>query len=201
MLSFKWKIYTCYSTAQQLKPHGISSINPSSTIHPTAIVGKDVIVGKNVKIGPYCYIRDNVILDDDVFLGYGIEISNSVILCGTQIHHSAFIGNSVIGEDCNLGAWFVTSTRRLDSKDNVIKVEEKTIKSMRRHHGAILGDGVEVGVLVCTMPGATVGHSSIIFPNSILSDEISPNSQGYFIPKWAISSFQNRYFYKFKKND
>ena len=102
--------------AQQLKSHGISSINPSSTIHPTAIVGKDVIVGKNVKIGPYCYIRDNVILDDDVFLGYGIEISNSVILCGTQIHHSAFIGNSVIGEDCNLGAWFVTSTRRLVSR-------------------------------------------------------------------------------------
>jgi bifunctional UDP-N-acetylglucosamine pyrophosphorylase/glucosamine-1-phosphate N-acetyltransferase len=171
---------------EQCQAKGMPIVHPSVTIHPTAIVEPTVILGDNVVIGPFCYVRDYVVLEDDVLLGYNIEISNAVILRRTQIHHSAFIGNSMIGESCNLGSWFVTSTRNLGQPTvGEIDLGEDTFISARRHHGAAIGDGVEVGVHVCTMPGATIGHSSQIFPTSIVGGALPPESRGFFKPSWA----------------
>lgn len=62
-------------------------------------------------IGPNCYIRPHTSIGKNVRIGNACEIKNSVIMDKTHIGHLSYVGNSVIGEDCNLGAG--TTVRQL----------------------------------------------------------------------------------------
>lgn len=61
-------------------------------IHPTAVIHPSAKLGPNVSIGARCLV------------GHGVRIRDAIILDNVEIHHDAFIMNSVIG--CNLNLIF-----------------------------------------------------------------------------------------------
>lgn len=75
-------------------------------------------VGKNCTIGPFAHLRPNCKLFDDVKIGNFVEIKNSEIGKGTKVSHLAYVGDSVVGKDCNIGcgAIFVNYNGRNKSK-------------------------------------------------------------------------------------
>ena len=92
---------------------------------------------------------------------------------GTKIPHHNFVGDSVIGEECNFGAGTKIANLRLDKQD----IEAAGIDTKRRKLGAIIGDKVDTGINACINVGSVIGNDTRIGPRAIVSGVISPNSK------------------------
>jgi UDP-N-acetylglucosamine diphosphorylase/glucosamine-1-phosphate N-acetyltransferase len=95
----------------------------------------------------------------------GGEINNSVLLANSNKAHDGFLGNSVIGEWCNLGA----DTNNSNLKNNYAKVKiwnypsGTYIDSGRQFCGLIMGDHSKCGINTMFNTGTVVGVSANIF--------------------------------------
>ena len=61
-------------------------------------------IGKQISIGPMARIRPGTVLGDGCKIGNFVETKNAVIGEGSKANHLAYIGDAVIGVDCNIGA-------------------------------------------------------------------------------------------------
>lgn len=160
-------------------------IHESAFVHETALVEQGSIIDEEAYIGPNCYVKAFSYVGKGCKLGCCVEVSAAILLDNTKIAHKACITNSVIGRNCNLGYGFVTASRNLVSDNIKIQFDKnRIIYSDKKHHGSVVGDYVETGVMVSVMPGASIGNNSILFPNSCISGFLPENSKGFYLPKW-----------------
>ena len=92
---------------------------------------------------------------------------------GSKIPHHNYVGDSIIGEECNLGAGTKIANLKLDKKDIVIG----TVDTKRRKIGTIMGDRVETGINVSINVGCLIGDNTHIGPGAIASGIIEPGSK------------------------
>ena len=91
----------------------------------------------------------------------------------SKIPHHNYIGDSVIGEECNLGSGTKIANLRLDKKD----ITADSINTKRRKLGAILGDSVQTGINANINVGSLIGDHSFIGPGATASGVVLANSQ------------------------
>lgn len=95
----------------------------------------------------------------------GGEINNSVITAYSNKGHDGFLGNSVLGEWCNIGA----DTNNSNLKNNYAEVKlwnykkKGFIKSGLQFCGLIMGDHSKCGINTMFNTGTVVGVSANIF--------------------------------------
>ena len=136
-----------------------------------------VIIGENCKIGPNCYIRPYTSIGDGCHIGNATEIKNTVLFEKSNCPHQNYVGDSVIGSHCNLGAGTKIANLRLDKKEIKVTVGEKKIQSNRRKLGCIMGDEVQTGINAQINPGTIIGSNSFIGPGSLASGTIHQKSR------------------------
>jgi UDP-N-acetylglucosamine diphosphorylase/glucosamine-1-phosphate N-acetyltransferase len=99
------------------------------------------------------------------FSKVGGEINNSVIQGYSNKGHDGFLGNSIIGEWCNLGA--DTNNSNLKNNYGNVKVwnypEKGFVDSERQFLGLIMGDHSKCGINTMFNTGTTIGIASNIF--------------------------------------
>jgi bifunctional UDP-N-acetylglucosamine pyrophosphorylase/glucosamine-1-phosphate N-acetyltransferase len=134
-------------------------------------------VGKRCHVGPNSYLRPYSTLGDDVKVGAGCEVKNSIVMRNTRIPHLSYVGDSVIGEDCSLGAGTITANLRFDEAEINSKVRGSWVNSRRKKLGAILGDGVRTGINVSIFPGVKIGRGSWIGPGAIVNGDVPSNAR------------------------
>lgn len=99
------------------------------------------------------------------FSKIGGEVNNSVITGYSSKAHDGFLGNSVLGEWCNLGA----DTNNSNLKNNYLEVkswnysQEHFIKTGLQFSGLIMGDHSKCGINTMFNTGTVVGVSANIF--------------------------------------
>jgi UDP-N-acetylglucosamine diphosphorylase/glucosamine-1-phosphate N-acetyltransferase len=95
----------------------------------------------------------------------GGEISNSVIQANSNKAHDGFLGNSLIGEWCNLGA--DTNNSNLKNNYGNVKIwsyaEDKFINTGLTFCGLIMGDHSKCGINTMFNTGTVVGVFANIF--------------------------------------
>lgn len=131
-------------------------------------------IGKNTIVGNNALVRDYSVVGENVILGAYSEIKNSVIMEGSKMH-SGFVGDSVIGANCRIGANFCSANRRLDRAE--IKVDG--VNTGLSFLGVIMGSLVKCGIGVNTMPGVIIGRNSIIGPSTTVVKSIKENMRYY----------------------
>jgi bifunctional UDP-N-acetylglucosamine pyrophosphorylase/glucosamine-1-phosphate N-acetyltransferase len=94
-------------------------------------------------------------------------------MAGTKIPHLSYVGDSIIGENCNLGAGTKIANLKLDKQNITVD----NIDTKRRKLGAIFGDRVETGINASINVGTMVGNNSIIGPGALAHGVIAPNSK------------------------
>lgn len=122
----------------------------------------------------------------------GGEITNTIFFANSNKAHDGYLGNSVIGEWCNLGA----DTNSSNLKNNYSPVEiynyadKRSIETGQQFLGLIMGDHSKVGINTMFNTGTVVGVSSNIvgagFPNKHVpsfSWSISEKLRAYDIDK------------------
>lgn len=135
-----------------------------------------VILGKNCIIGPNSYLRPYTYLVENCKVGAASELKNTIMMSGSCAPHHNYVGDSIIGMNCNLGSGTKVANLRLDGK-NIKMVSRGTVyDSGRRKIGVIMGDNVKTGINAVINVGTTIGENSFIGPGSSASGNIAPGS-------------------------
>jgi len=152
---------------------GIVSIGRNTVLRSGSYIVGPVIIGDNCDIGPNCYIRPCTAIGDNCHIGSAVEIKNSLIMNNSKIPHHNYVGDSIIGEGCNLGAGTKIANLRLDNHNITVA----GIDTKRRKLGAIIGDRVETGINACINVGTMIGNNTHIGPGAVASGVILPDSR------------------------
>lgn len=119
-------------------------------------------------IGPYCKI--------------GGEINNVVVFGYSNKGHDGFLGNSVIGEWCNLGA--DTNSSNLKNDYGKVKIwsykDKKFINSDLQFLGIIMGDHSKTAINTQLNTGTVIGVAANIFRSGFLPNLVKSFSWGGF---------------------
>src|SRR5690606_37642860 len=140
-----------------------------------------IYIGKNAEIMEGSLVRGPFALCDDAILKMGTkiysnttigphsrvggEVNNSVIFGYSNKGHDGFLGNSVIGEWCNLGA----DTNNSNLKNNYAEVRlwdyetENFARTGLQFCGLMMGDHSKCGINTMFNTGTVVGVSANIF--------------------------------------
>ncbi|MCK5654307.1 MAG: NTP transferase domain-containing protein [Dehalococcoidia bacterium] len=152
---------------------GLVSVGKGTVVRANSYIVGPVVIGENCEIGPSCYIRPSTSIGDNCHIGSAVEVKNSIIMRDSKIPHHNYVGDSVIGEGCNLGAGTKIANLRLDKKE----IKAVGIDTGRHKLGAILGDGVQSGINACIDVGSLIGNDTYIGAGALASGVIAPNSR------------------------
>ncbi|MEW6222078.1 MAG: bifunctional sugar-1-phosphate nucleotidylyltransferase/acetyltransferase [Candidatus Hadarchaeota archaeon] len=133
-------------------------------------------IGKNCDIGPNCFVRQSTSIGDSVRIGNAVEVKNSIIMDHTNIGHLSYVGDSVVGSNCNLGAGTTIANLRLDEKPVKMEVGGKVVSSGRRKLGTIIADNVKTGINCTINVGVKIGPDSAVGPGTVVYEDILPNT-------------------------
>ena len=140
-----------------------------------------IYIGRNAEVMEGCHLRGPIALCEESKFNLGAkvygpttigphskvggEVNNLVIFGYTNKGHDGFVGNSVIGEWCNLGA----DTNSSNLKNNYASVKLWNYKSKRfvdtglQFAGLIMGDHSKTAINTQLNTGTVVGVAANIF--------------------------------------
>lgn len=156
--------------------HGPVHLGKGSIIRSGCYIQGPVFIGENCDVGPNTYLRPYACLCNDVNVGNAVEIKNSIIMDGTNVNHLSYVGDSVIGVNCNLGAGTNLANLRFDDKHVKVSVKDKRVDSGLRKLGAIFGDGVKTGINTSFNPGVKIGNGTFINAGCVIYEDIDSHS-------------------------
>ena len=151
---------------------GYVEVGEGSTLLPGVYIEGNVIIGKNCKIGPNCYIRGSSFIGDGCHVGQSVEIKNSLLMNGVSAGHLSYVGDSIIGENSNLGAGTITANFRHDGKNHRSEIAGNLIDTGRRKFGSIIGDDVHTGIHTSIYPGRKIWPHMSTLPGDIVQRDI-----------------------------
>lgn len=151
-------------------------IAETARIRSGAYIEGPTFIDEESDIGPNCYIRPYTSIGRKARIGNACEIKNSLIMDNTHIGHLSYVGDSIIGENCNLGAGTITANYRFDAGTIKMSVKDRIVNSGRTKLGVVLGDNVKTGINALFMPGVKVGANSWIGPNVVVHRDVPANT-------------------------
>ncbi|MDO8428855.1 MAG: hypothetical protein Q7S92_06620 [Candidatus Diapherotrites archaeon] len=131
----------------------------------------NVFIGRNSVIGPNAFLRKNVVIANDCHISNS-EIKNSIILAHSNVPHYSYVGDSVIGENVNLGAGTKIANLRFDDKTISVKLNGEKINSERRKLGACIGHNTKIGINASINCGIFISNNSKILPAELVKENI-----------------------------
>ena len=155
---------------------GRVTVAETARIRSGAYIEGPTFIDEGSDIGPNCFIRPCTSIGKNVRVGNACEVKNSIIMDGTHVGHLSYVGDSILGERCNLAAGTITANLRLDDGSVKMLVKGKVVDTGRRKLGAILGDNVKTGIHALLMPGVKVGENSWVGANLIVHSDLPANS-------------------------
>ena len=127
-----------------------ASVAAGSKIEPFSHIDSAVI-GERCRIGPYARLRPGAQLAEDVHIGNFVEVKASEIAAGSKANHLAYIGDTSIGRNVNVGAGTITCNydgvnkhRTLIEDDVFIGSDTQLVAPVTVRRGATIGAGTTI---------------------------------------------------------
>jgi len=155
---------------------GIVVVGKGTVIRSGTYIEGPVSIGCNSKIGPNCYIRAYTTIGSNCHVGNACEVKNSIIMDHSNVPHLNYVGDSIIGQNCNLGAGTTVANLRLDKNNIVITLNGKKIDTKRRKLGMVMGDNVQTGINSVINVGTMIGNNVFIGLGAVVKGEITPKT-------------------------
>jgi bifunctional UDP-N-acetylglucosamine pyrophosphorylase/glucosamine-1-phosphate N-acetyltransferase len=132
------------------------TVGDGTEIKPFTLV-EEAAIGAQARIGPYARIRPGTELDDEVHVGNFVEVKASRMGRGSKANHLAYVGDSTVGRDCNIGAGTITC-----NYDGAYK------------HRTVIEDDVHIGSDVQLIAPVTVGKGATVAAGATITDDVPP---------------------------
>ena len=108
-------------------------------------------IGANCRIGPYARVRPGTRLAEDVHIGNFVEVKASDIAGGSKANHLAYIGDTTVGRNVNVGAGTITCNYDGAYKHRTVIEDD-----------VFIGSDTQLVAPVTVRRGATIGAGSTI---------------------------------------
>lgn len=202
-------------------------VSDNAEIHSSVVLDSSsgpIIISDNVKIAPFCYLKGPLFIGEQTEIKAHTqltnssvhkncrisgEVSNSIVFDYSNKGHLGFIGHSIIGEWCNLGAG--TTNSNLKNNYGKIKVDlfGKTVKTDEIFLGLIMGDHSKTAIGTLFNTGTICGVFANIFEDISKQKNIKSFSWGGKSSEKVnldklletIPKYQSRRSIQFKEND
>lgn len=139
-------------------------IGEGSMVHENAEIIGPAVIGKNCVIGHASLLRENCLFGDNVHIGHGSEIKNSIFLNGSKVAHLNYTGDSLIGNKVNISGGAMVANYRLDKRSVGVHMGDQWVETGLEKFGAVIGDGSIIGVNAVLNPGTMLGKKTIVYP-------------------------------------
>ena len=117
-------------------------------------------IGDDSKVGPFAHIRGHAKLDGGNRVGNFVEIKNSHLARGAKSAHLAYLGDSTIGEDTNIGAGTITCN--FDGQ---------------RKNRTTIGKNVSIGSNTSIVAPRTIGDNALTGAGSVVTKDVAPGER------------------------
>ncbi len=141
-------------------------IGQGALVESGAMIKGPAIIGPRSEVRQGAYVRGAVMSLAGAVIGHATEAKNTLFLEGAKAGHFAYLGDSVLGLNVNLGAGTKLANLKMNDQPYVFKFEGQRFVVKRRKFGAIIGDDTETGCNTVTNPGTLFGPRTRILPNS-----------------------------------
>ena len=155
-----------------------TKIGKNVTIEPYVVISDKVSVGDNVRIlsfshlegvkiennvniGPYARLREGSHIDDSAKIGNFVETKKTKVGKESKAKHFAYLGDTDIGSDSNIGAGTITCN--YDGKDK---------------HQTKIGDNSFVGTNSSLVAPVTIGSNAYVAAGSVITKDVPDNALG-----------------------
>ncbi|MDK2987428.1 MAG: UDP-N-acetylglucosamine diphosphorylase / glucose-phosphate thymidylyltransferase [Methanothermococcus sp.] len=166
-------------------------IEEGATVKANSVIEGPAIIKKGAIVGPLAYIRPNTVLMENTFVGNSSEVKGSIIMKNTKIPHLSYVGDSIIGENCNFGCNTITANLRFDDKPVKVNIKGDKVESVRKL-GVVMGDNVKTGVQVSFMPGVKVGSNCWIGANCLIGEDVERGAFVYKKEEKVVKTLNSR---------
>ena len=126
------------------------------------VVADGADVGKAARVGPYAHLRPQAELAERVHIGNFVEVKKSRIGAGSKANHLAYVGDTTVGRDANIGAGTITC-----NYDGVNK------------HRTVIGDRVQIGSDTQLVAPVKVGAGAFIAAGSTITRDVAPDALAF----------------------
>lgn len=153
-------------------------------VHPQAVLEGRIYIAKGAQVGPAAYIqgpcyigpgsevrhaafiRGDVYVGAEAVVGHTTEVKSSIFMDQAKAGHFAYIGDSVLGRNVNLGAGTKLANLKLDRKPVKVRLPgcQKRISTGLKKFGAILGDESQTGCNSVLSPGSLLLPGTGVLP-------------------------------------
>jgi carbonic anhydrase/acetyltransferase-like protein (isoleucine patch superfamily) len=152
-------------------------LGAGSVVEPGALIQGPTIIGSNTEVRQGAYVRGKCIIGNSCVVGHTTEVKSSIMLNNAKAGHFAYLGDSILGNDTNLGAGTKLANLKIKPGTVSVRYGEGSIDTGLRKFGAILGDHVEIGCNAVTNPGSVLAKGCLVFPvTSVPSGYHEPRS-------------------------
>ncbi|MCY3822561.1 MAG: hypothetical protein OXG62_01685 [Nitrospinae bacterium] len=152
-------------------------------VEPGVVIKGPTVLCSDAEVRHGAYLRGGCLIGPDAIVGHATEVKNSAFLNGAHAGHFAYVGDSILGADSNLGAGVKLANLELRTEEEkktgvvkniVLRAEGEWIDTGLTKFGAVIGDDVEIGCNAVTSPGVLLGPGSWIAPSVTVSKGVYP---------------------------
>jgi UDP-N-acetylglucosamine diphosphorylase / glucose-1-phosphate thymidylyltransferase / UDP-N-acetylgalactosamine diphosphorylase / glucosamine-1-phosphate N-acetyltransferase / galactosamine-1-phosphate N-acetyltransferase len=135
-------------------------VERGAVIKAGAVLAGPCYIGHNCYVGNNVLVRSYASLGAASLIGYGVELKNCVLFGNCLIGRLSFIGDSVIGENVDIGSGTMTINENMDRTPITVDVRGEVVDSGLVKLGAFIGDDVKVGA------GNTLAAGTVLTPGT-----------------------------------
>lgn len=151
------------SLGQEVKIHPFVHIVDTQIGHRATILSSCVIegsrLGPDVRVGPFAHLRPGTVIKSGAHVGNFVEMKKTVFGCRSKAMHLSYLGDSIIGDEVNIGAGTITCNYDGHQKHQTI-IEK----------GAFIGSGTELVAPV------RIGQRAYVGAGSTITKDVSPEA-------------------------
>ncbi|CAG37652.1 acyltransferase [Desulfotalea psychrophila] len=151
------------------------SLGKGVLVETGAMIKSPTIIGDYCEIRQGAYLRGYCLAGAGCVLGHSTEIKHSIMLDGAKAGHFNYLGDSILGNNTNLGAGTKLANLRFLPGNVHILHDKKQIDSGLRKFGAIMGDDSQTGCNSVTSPGTVLGKKCMLMPNTTTKSGYHPD--------------------------
>jgi UDP-N-acetylglucosamine diphosphorylase/glucosamine-1-phosphate N-acetyltransferase len=154
------------------KVTGQVTIEKGALIRTGTVIEGPARIGEGAVIGPLAHIRASTCVGKRSTIGAFCEVKNSIIMDHTKIPHLSYIGDSIIGENCNLAAGTIVANLKLNDNTVRMRIKDSLVDTGLRKLGIVTGDNVKTGINASFMPGIRIASGAVIPACSVVSEDV-----------------------------
>ena len=137
-----------------------STLAPGVKIEPFTFIA-DSRIDAGADVGPFARLRMNNVIGEKAHIGNFVELKNTRFGAGSKASHLAYLGDSEIGENVNVGAGTITC-----NYDGV------------RKHKTRMGANAFIGSNSTLVAPVEVGEGAYVGAGSVITEAVPPGALG-----------------------